>query len=71
MSTPTPSAQAIGPEWQPMDCAEAIADAMEEDAADPDFPEIDEITRDDLISAAETIRKYAYLKKIQEDDSND
>ena len=54
-----------------MDHAEAIADAMEEDADDPDFPEIDEITRDDLISAAETIRRYAYLKKTQEDDSND
>ncbi len=57
-ATPTPAAELD------MDCAESIADAMEEDAADPDFPDMEEMTREDLISAAETIRKYAYLKTL-------
>jgi hypothetical protein len=54
-----------------MDYAEEIADAMEEDGNDPDFPEMEEITCDDLISAAQTIRRYVYFKKTQEDDSDD
>ncbi len=51
--------------------AEELADAMEEDGDDPDFPDMDEISRDDLLSAAQTIRRYVYFKKTQEDDFND
>ena len=54
-----------------MDCAENLADEMEEDGNDPDFPEFDEISRDDLLSAAETIRRYVYFRQIKEDDSDD
>jgi hypothetical protein len=54
-----------------MNYAEGIADAMGEDGNDPDFPEMEEITSDDLISAAQTIRRYVYFKKTQEDDSDD
>jgi hypothetical protein len=53
-----------------MDCAENLADAMEEDGNDPDFPDMDEISRDDLLSAAQTISRYIYFKKTQEDDSD-
>jgi hypothetical protein len=51
--------------------AEKLADAMEEDGDDPGFPSIDEISRDDLLSAAQTIRRYVYFKKTQEHDFND
>jgi hypothetical protein len=61
----------IGSHLRDIDCAERIADAMEEDGDDPDFPDMDEISRDDLLSAAQTIRRYVYFKKTQEDDSND
>jgi hypothetical protein len=32
---------------------------------------MDEISRDDLLSAAQTISRYIYFKKTQEDDSDD
>ena len=54
-----------------MDCADNLADAMEEDGNDPDFPDMDEISRDDLLSAAQTIKRYVYFKQTQEDDSDD
>ena len=50
--------------------AENLADEMEKDGNDPDFPEFDEISRDDLLSAAQTIRRYVYVREIEEDDSD-
>ncbi len=64
-----PQLESLSPDE--IDYAEVIADAMEEDGNDPDFPEMEEITSDDLISAARTIRRYVYFKKTQEEDSDD
>jgi hypothetical protein len=49
-----------------IDFAAELADVMEEDGYNPDFPEMEEITPDDLISAAVIIRKYVCFKQIQD-----
>jgi hypothetical protein len=63
MPTPTPDdIPAAPPSLDPLDAIEEIADMMEEDSSLDVLDEIDEISREDLLDAADTLRRYYSFK---------
>lgn len=64
--------QAPGPtNDDPLDYADELADAMESDADSPELEGLEEITGDELISAADIIRRYVVFKEMTGGNSND